>query len=137
MATTEAPPRPATPTERAIASMLIENTGAAMMDSGMYGRAWQRARVQYGLDGGLPNSAFHGGPGHATSEPATDEVDRVAVAMRDHPEGEIDSFGTVSVDTFHWLVNRVDYDPDFDRRFRRYVDKLWQASQNERGPNYG
>lgn len=138
MMTMEAPPTPASPVERAIAALLIENTGSSMLDSGgAYGRAWQWTRAKYGLDGGLPNSAWHGGPGHRPEEPEPDDLERVALAMREEPAGEIDSYGMIGVDTFHYLVDRLDYDPRLDAKFRRFVDKLWQASQNSRRPDYG
>ena len=45
---------PASPTERKIAEMLLENTGSHFLDSGgAYGRAWQHERARLGLDGGL------------------------------------------------------------------------------------
>lgn len=133
MLTMEAPPKPASPVERAVAALLVENTGSNMLDSGgAYGRAWQRTRVEFGLDGGLPNSAWHGGPGHLPEEPKDDDIERVALAMREGPEGSIDLFGTIYVDTFHFLVNRLDYDPALDRKFRRFVDKLWAAHKADR-----
>jgi hypothetical protein len=129
----EAPVKPASPVERAVAALLVENTGAHFLDSGIYGRAWQVTRAKYGLDGGLPNSTYHGGPGHVAEEPQIDEIGHVALAMREEPEGDIDPFGCVSVDTFHWLVNRLDYDEKLDRKFRRFVDKLWAASRDQSG----
>ena len=71
--------RPVSDTERKIAEMLLENTGSNMLDSGgAYGRAWQLTRAKYGLDGGLPNSAWHGGPGHPAADPGEDEIVTVA-----------------------------------------------------------
>jgi hypothetical protein len=126
MLTTEAPPRPATPTQRKLAEMLIENTGAAMMDSGgIYGRAWQTTRAKYGLDGGLPNSTFHGGPGHAPVEPAQDDIERVALTMRDEPDQWIDKYGDYEQSTFHFLDRALDYDPALDAKYQR-----WQRVTN-------
>lgn len=123
--TTEAPPRPATATERKVAEMLLENTGSNMMDSGGWGgRAWQHTRAKYGLESGLPNSAWDGSP-KATHDPKGDEIERVALAMHEQPEGWVDSFGTVYVDTFHWLVNRIDYDPALMAKYER-----WQRVTN-------
>lgn len=118
----EAPARPVTPTERKIAEMLLENTGSHFLDSGgAYGRAWQMTRAKYGLDGGLPNSTFHGGPGHPVKEPVEDEIDRVARIMREEPAGHIDDMGSVYVDTFHWLVDRLEYDPELDAKYQRFT----------------
>ena len=119
----------ATPTERAIAAMLVENTGSHFLDSGgAYGRAWQHTRAAYGLDSGLPNSRWHGGP-RPTHDPSIDEIERVALAMREGPMGSIDPYGMVIVDTFHWLVERLEYVPALNRKFRRYIDKLWAHSE--------
>jgi hypothetical protein len=113
--------RPATPTERAVAEMLVTNTGSHFLDSGgAYGRAWQMTRAQYGLDSGLPNSAWDGSP-RATEAPGIDDIERVALAMRDGPEGEIDQFGCVYVDTFHWLTERLEYDPKLDAKWQRFT----------------
>ena len=138
----DAPPRPATPTERKIAEMLVENTGAALMDSGgAYGRAWQHTRAKYGLDGGLPNSAWDGFP-KRTVEPGQDEIELVALAMRDEPLGGFDRYGSYSLDTFHFLVEALDYDPELDAKFQRWTrvtnfgkdrwDKDWGLTLMER-----
>jgi hypothetical protein len=142
MTTAEAPARPASPTERAVAEMLIENTGSHFLDSGMYGRAWQTTRARYGLDGGLPNSAFSGGPGHNPEDPREDEIERVALAMRDEPEGRIDKYGSFSRSTFHFLVEALDYDEALDRKFQRWTrvtnfgkdDKDWGLSLMQEFP---
>jgi hypothetical protein len=128
MVTMEAPTTPATPTERMVASMLVENTGSHFLDSGgAYGRAWQHTRAAYGLNPSK-NSPFSGGPLGPDPDPTEDEIEHIALAMREGPEGYVDSFGVVTIDTFHWLVDRLDYQPDLDRKWRRYVDKLWAAS---------
>lgn len=130
--------RPVTPTERKIAEMLLENTGVAMMDSGgIYGRAWQVTRAKYGLDGGLPNSPFHGGPGHAPVEPVEDEIERVALAMRNEPPQSIDEYGSFSRNAFHFLVDALDYDPVLDRKwqvFQRVAN--WGKDRYDKEPGY-
>jgi hypothetical protein len=105
-----------------IAELLIENTGSHFLDSGMHGRAWQMTRAKYGLDGGLPNSPFSGGPGHATTDPGEDEITRVARAMREAPSGWIDDWGACIVSAFHWLTDRLDYDPALDAKYRRWEE---------------
>lgn len=127
----------ATPTQRAIAEMLVENTGSHFLDSGgVYGRAWQHTRAAFGLDSGLPNSTFSGGPKPGTKDPQDDEIERVALAMAESPAGGIDTFGSVSVDTFHWLTDRVEYDETLDRKFQRWIalrksDNHWIAEVEE------
>jgi hypothetical protein len=117
---------PVTDTERMVAALMIENTGSHMLDSGgSYGRAWQRTRAKYGLDGGLPNSKWSGGPGHTPVEPAEDEIGMVAMMMREQPSGWIDEFCGPIVDTFHWLVDRLTYHPELHEKYER-----WQRVTN-------
>lgn len=119
--TTEAPPRPATPTERKVAEMLLENTGSHMLDSGgIYGRAWQRTRAKYGLNPSK-NSSYSGGPLGPDPDPTEDQIAAIALVMRYEPEGEIDRWGVVTVDTFHWLTARLDYDPELDAKYQRFT----------------
>jgi hypothetical protein len=109
-------------TKQAIASMLVEDTGAALMDSGgTYGRRWQLTRARYGLDGGLPNDSFDGYP-RATVAPDEDDIARVARLMDDEPMATFDRYG-VDVDTFHWLEHRLAYDEK--------ADEAWQAFDRE------
>ena len=87
-----------TDTERVIASMLVENTGRHFLDSGgAYGRSWERNRAAAGDD---PVAYF-----------------------RERPEARQGWHGEewAIVDVFHWLVNRVDYHRDTDRRWRAWV----------------
>lgn len=112
---------PVTDTERKIAEMLLENTGAAMMDSGgIYGRGWQTMRARFGLDGGLPNSSFSGGPGHTPIEPTADDIERVAAAMKTGMEASIDSYGSVSINIFFFLTKNLDYDPELNTKWDRF-----------------
>jgi hypothetical protein len=122
--------QPATLTERAIADMLLEDTGAHMLDSGIVaGRGWQITRAKYGLDGGLPNSSWDGFP-KTHEQPEDDDIEPVALQMRAEPEGYIDRWGMVGVSTFHWLVDRLDYDPDLQRRFLIY-DRVINADKDK------
>lgn len=80
------------PTQRKVASMLRENTGASILDSGgAYGRSWQRNLVR----------AFWSGP-------ATTLEGRIG--YDGHAELE------VTHNVFHWLCDRLEYRPDLTRR---------------------
>ena len=119
------PVRAASPTERKIAEMLVENTGSNMLDSGgAYGRAWQHTRAAYGLDSGLPNSPWDGSP-KTTHEPEVDEIERVALAMREQPSASIDRYGSYTLNTFHFLVEHLDFDPTLHDKYER-----WQRVTN-------
>lgn len=113
--------KPASPVERKIAEMLLENTGSHFLDSGgAYGRAWQHERARLGLDGGLPNSAFHGGPTGNPADPTVDEIEHAVRAFRADPEATVDRYGSLGLSPFHFLVGRLDYDPVLDRKFSLY-----------------
>jgi hypothetical protein len=121
--TVDAPAREVTPTERVIAEMLLENTGAHMLDSGLYGRAWQMERAKYGLDGGLPNSKWHGGPSHQPKEPEEPTIEQIAAMKRDEPDAWFSDWG-IYASTFHWLTRRLEYDERADRKFRRFAEVM-------------
>jgi len=117
-----------------IASMLVENTGAALMDSGgAYGRAWQHTRAKYGLDGGLPNSPFDGFP-RRTTAPTEEELVDVAELMRLAPDAWLDRWGGGTIDTFQWLEKRLSYDPEADASWeaydRQFPDDDWWTTAN-------
>lgn len=85
-------------TERTLISMLTENTGRHMLDSGgAYGRAWERNQ---GVD-------FKASPA-------------ATWRIRPYAEGaEIE----VTLDLFHWLAERVEYDPHMTGQFTRFANK--------------
>jgi hypothetical protein len=108
-----------TPTERKIAEMLLENTGASFLDSGgAYGRAWQNARAKY-LGKPVPNSSFSGTPLTWPSDPDEDEIGIAATIMDSEERGTITDWG-VTVNTFHWLVDRLTYHPELDAKYQRW-----------------
>src|SRR4051794_30643908 len=83
----------ATETDEILAGMFTENTGSHMMDSGgAYGRNWERNR------------------------------DRTVDDFLTAPEVYLQHNEFVVVDAFHWLRERVEYDPIMDRKFQ-----LWDA----------
>lgn len=143
MTVTTATVAPVSPTLRAIAEMMIENTGSHFLDSGgAYGRAWQHTRAKYGLDGGLPNHAFDGRP-RPVADPEGDEIDALARAMLADAPGRIDPWGVISVSAFHWLTDRLVYEPDLDAKFQRWArldwrrhDRLDYSAQAEEGSGY-
>lgn len=113
-----------TPTERMIAALMIENTGASMLDSGgAYGRAWQTARAKYGLNPSK-NSTWSGAPLGPDPDPDEDQIAMVASMMNDEPRGTITDWG-VTVDTYHWLVDRLTYHPELHEKYER-----WQRVTN-------
>ena len=117
----EAPVRPASPTERKIAEMLLENTGSHFLDSGgVYGRAWQHTRAKYGLNPSK-NSSFSGGPLGPDPDPSKDEIERIARAMRDEPWVAFDGY-SISLNTFHFLTDALEYVPELDRKFQRWCE---------------
>jgi hypothetical protein len=83
----------ATETDEILAGMFTENTGSHMLDSGgAYGRNWERNR------------------------------DRTVEDFLTAPEVYLQHNEFVVVDAFHWLRERVEYDPIMDRKFQ-----LWDA----------
>lgn len=97
MATTET--REASATERILAEMLTENTGRHMLDSGgAYGRSWERNRAAVEGSGSDAVDYFRARP--------------VAQWHRDF----------VSLDVFHWLSERVEYDARLDRAWRTWCE---------------
>lgn len=93
----------ATETDKVLADMFTENTGRHMLDSGgAYGRNWER------------------------------NVGRDVESFLSAPEVTIDRWGCVTVDAFHWLRDRVEYDARWDRVFR-----LWTAlDEDANGDHY-
>lgn len=90
-----------TPTERALIAQLTENTGRLGLDSGgAYGRNWERNQSK-----GFMN------------EPAT--------VLRFTSYGDIE----ITHNVFHWLNDRVEYDADMTRKFKRFtVRKKYEDS---------
>ena len=81
-----------------LAEMLQENTGRSFLDSGdYYGRNWERNQ---GKD-------FEKQP-----EGALEFWQR---------DGELDIVATLSV--YHWLNNRLEYNPELDEQYRDYVEQ--------------
>lgn len=128
-------------TERKVAEMLLENTGASILDSGgAYGRAWQNARAKY-LGKPVPNSAFSGTPLDWPDDPVEDEITVAAAMMKDEDEAFITDWG-VTVRAFHWLAARLEYHPDLDAKYQRWTrvtnfgkdryDKDWGLTLTER-----
>lgn len=86
-----------TDTERQIFSMLTENTGIALCDSGGYGgRMWQR------------NQAAVAG--------AEDPL----ALWKQREEIICDKYGMVLIDLFHYLRKRLEFRPDLTRRLYRW-----------------
>lgn len=80
-----------TPTEQSVIEQLVENTGRHMLDSGdYYGRSWQRNQ----------------GRDFKAEQPSILSVSH----------GSID----VTHNVFHWLVERVDYQPELDAAFEQW-----------------
>lgn len=85
-----------TETQRVLADMLTENTGRHMLDSGgAYGRAWERNQADVAANG-----------------TAVEHFER-------QPEATWDWGPTVSV--YHFLKERLEYAPKFDRAWRTFV----------------
>jgi hypothetical protein len=85
-------------TAEKLAEMLRENTGRSILDSGdYYGRNWQRNQ---GVD-------FEKEPEGCLRFWARN--------------GELDFVGTVSV--YHFLKDRLSYNPDLDERYRQFVEE--------------
>jgi hypothetical protein len=83
-----------TATERVIASMLKENTGRHFLDSGMEnGRHWQQNAAR-----------------DFAKEPAATLSGRY-------------DYINVELNVYHWLVDRLEYDPALQRSFDRYAAK--------------
>lgn len=116
--------RPVTPTEYKVVQMLGENTGAALMDSGMHGRAWQRFRQSHGLDGALPNSAWDGGPSHRPATPTDDQWHAVVRALRNEPEAWVDKYGCFYGSTFSFMSQAFEYLPALDAHLQAYIDRI-------------
>jgi hypothetical protein len=95
-----------------ISNQLAENTGAHMMDSGgARGRAWQRNQDAAAAHGMTVLEMFKAG------SPAF-----------------WDGYG-VTVSTFHWMSERLDYRADLDERFHRWINLGWIGlDRYARGP---
>lgn len=86
-----------TRTDEVLAQMLTENTGRSILDSGdAYGRHWQRNQ-------GLDAESF------LAASPITLDV----------RYGYVD----VTLDLFHWLRARLDYDHELNTRFHEFADE--------------
>jgi len=95
------PKRPKlTKTEKVLVSMLVENTGCDILDSGgAYGRSWQRNQGR----------AFW-------EEPETS----LSFAVREY-DGETKLEIDVTHNVYHWLRSRLTYDAKMDRRFQNFA----------------
>ena len=83
-----------TPTERIVHKMLIENTGAHILDSGdIYGRNWERNRM-------IKNFR---------------KIPKVSVDV--WSEGV-----SVYYNVFHYIVDHCEYDPKLDREFHQFAN---------------
>jgi hypothetical protein len=81
-------------TKEILAGMLKENTGRSFLDSGdHYGRHWQRNQTR--------------------------EFDAEKYATLSFRYGEI----SVTVNLYHWLAERLDYSPEWQARFDRFVER--------------
>lgn len=92
--------RTGTPTDRALVRMLMENTGRHFMDSGgAYGRAWQRNQAT--------------GMWQAKDWLTTPEITSDGgVSGDEESEGvEVTSDAWPVLSTFHYLRNRLEFDP--------------------------
>jgi hypothetical protein len=82
-------------TDEVIASMLVENTGTHILDSGSaYGRSWQRNQAAAGND--------------------------ALVYFKAQPEAHWD-YGSVTLNVFHFLSARLDYAPALDRALSTWI----------------
>ena len=91
-----------TPTEQVIYEMLVENTGVHMLDSGgVYGRNWQRNQVRTLEDFELSK--------------------RVVGRFDVYEDGKFEV--DVSLSTFHFLVDRLDYDEELTKNLLEFADK--------------
>lgn len=85
-------------TQEVLATMLTENTGVALCDSGgIYGRHWE------------------------------ENQGRDLASFEDAPEAEIvsygeDEFGWIKIDLFHYLESRVQFDSELDEEFAKFAD---------------
>jgi hypothetical protein len=88
-------------TERTIARMMRENTGASILDSGgAYGRAWQR---------------------NLTVDFSARPIATVEFSVaRWHGKDELDVCPTI--DLFHYLTSRLEYDRALTRQFRKFAN---------------
>jgi len=90
-------PRGLTETQKILTKMLWESTGSAMMDSGgAYGRHWQKNRHTKDF---------------RDNEPIT--------VKRDSWSNDLE----ISIDIFHYLSDRVEYDPLMQREFMKFCNK--------------
>ena len=88
-------------TEKIVAKMLCEDTGIHFMDSGgNAGRHWQRNQTK-----------------------AFTEAPPVTV---DFSGGHIDT----SINLYHWLCDRLDYDPIMQRKFKAFSNRKSQKENN-------
>ena len=109
------------PTERKVAEMLLEDTGSSFLDSGgAYGRAWQQARAHY-LGQVVRNSAYSGTPLGPIPPVVEDDVEVAAAMMLDEPSALIDSYGSLMINAFHFLVKTLDYDAALDAKYQRFT----------------
>lgn len=84
-----------TPSETAevLASMFTENTGRHMLDSGgAYGRNWERAQGKTAAD------------------------------FLAEPSGSIDEYGCISLSTFQFLAERVEFDAELQAEFDEFAE---------------
>src|SRR4051812_45426705 len=115
-----------TETERAVAEMLVENTGTHMLDSGgSSGRAWQRNQKAVGEQD--PAEFFKNRPMGSIdfSEP------HPVFYENDYPRGiRPAEINYITVDVFHWMTGpdstgseRYEYLPDEDAAFVKWVEE--------------
>lgn len=98
-----------TPVERKVAELLTEDTGVAMMDSGgAYGRAWQRNREIKDFK----------------SLPAT--IVETDVDEKDPKNSSL----SISLDTFHFLVDRLDITPESEKVEKEF-ERFRKLPENE------
>lgn len=106
-----------TQTDEVLASMLTEDTGRHLLDSGgAYGRNWERMQAAVGEQTpaeyllSRPESEFTAWIGNYDLYVAGDK--RFAPG----PEG-------VTLDLFHWLRERVDYNQEEDEAFQTWAER--------------
>lgn len=101
--------KPRDKTAKVLAEMLKENTGMAMGDSG--------GMPEYGSDGCYTGSSQ--GYGRNFERNQCRRFDQ-ELATRLSCDGDGIS---VTHNVYHWLLEKVEYDPDMQRRFTRFVNK--------------
>ena len=118
------------PTRIAVASMLVENTGVHMLDSGGYsGRAWQRNQAKVGEMS--PVEYFEGQPEGWWGWPSVypHPAHRAGKRIEDQ---RAELWPTISV--YHWLVEHVTLNEEMDKAYAEFVTSDDEGRERWRQP---